>query len=267
MSFAQLETRLSGALAAEVTLHDAGEYGKRVDLPFYFPDGDGFVVYLRDAGSGRAEITDRAHTLMHIGYHTDVDKFSRGTRAGVFERILRRHGIQDRDGELVRLSPVEDVPEALFSFVQALIEVSDMRHLDRETVRSTFSDDLRDLLLQAFGDEIELGYIDRENDAKAKFPIPYRLNHTPRPIAIFDIATDDNAAAAFAIASQHQRWTPDIHLVAVERDQEELSRQRVAWISDLFAKQFASLMGNEDAIILYLRTQHELHKTMKQGED
>jgi hypothetical protein len=257
-----LEARLSGALAAEVTLHDAGEQGKRVDVPFFFPDGDGFVIYLRDAGGGQVEITDRAHTLMHIGYHTDVEKFFKGTRAAVFERILSRHGLQDRDGELVARLPMEAAPEALFGFVQALIEVSDMRMLDRETVRSTFSDDLRGLLTHAFGDELLVNYIDRDHDKGGRFPIPYALNHTPRPIAIFDVANNDSAAAAFAIGSQHLRWTPSIHLVAVERDQEDLSRQRVAWLSDLFAKQFASLTGNEDAIVDYLRDQHELFKSL-----
>jgi hypothetical protein len=266
-TLSDLEARLASALAAEVTVHDAGEQGKRVDVPFYFPDGDGFVIYLRDAGSGQAEITDRAHTLMHVGYYTDIDKFSRGARASVFERILMRHGIQDRDGELVTRRPLDAVPEALFGFVQALMEISDMRMLDRETVRSTFSDDLRDLLVHAFGDELELAHVDRKHDNGGKFPIPYLLNHTPRPIAIFDVATDDGAAAAFAIGSQHQRWTPTIHLVAVERDQEELSRQRVAWLSDLFAKQFASLSGNEDAIVEYLRDQHALYKSLRHDTD
>jgi hypothetical protein len=55
------------------------------------------------------------------------------------------------------------------------------------------------------------------------------LNGTRRPIAVFDVATDDAAAAAFAIGSQHKKWTPNIHLLAVERNLEELSRQRVAW--------------------------------------
>lgn len=196
---------------------------------------------------------------MNIGYHTDIEKFSRGARASVFEKTLARHGIEHRDGELVALRSIDETPEALFGFVQALIEVSDMRMLDRETVRSTFSNDLRDLLTKAF-DEIELDYIDGEHDTGAKFPVPYLLNGTPRPIAIFDIATDDSAAAAFAIGSQHQRWTPKIRLVAVERDQESLSRQRVAWVSDLFTKQFASLTGNEDAIVSYLRDEHDLHK-------
>jgi len=258
----ELQRRLSEALAAEVVLHRAGDHEIRIEVPFYFADGDGLVVYLRDAGGEDAELTDHAHTLMHVGYHTDVDRFYAGTRAQVFERIRTRHGIDDRDGELVLRHRADETPQALFSFVQALIEICDIRHLDKEIVRSTFADDLKDLLVRTFA-EIVVGYVDPKNDTRSKFPIPYVLNSTPRPIAIYDIATDDAAAAAFAIAAQHARWdAAQFHLVAIERDQSELSRQRVAWISDLFDKQFASLVGNEDAIVSYLREQHELFKQL-----
>jgi hypothetical protein len=134
MTLAELETRLSSALASEVTIHDAGDQGVRIDVPFYFPDGDGFVIYARDSGEGTVAISDRAHTLMHVGYHTDVDKFTRGTRASAFERILSRYSIEDRDGELVVSSAIDEAPEALFGFVQALIKISDMPMLDREVL-------------------------------------------------------------------------------------------------------------------------------------
>lgn len=262
LSIETLQPRLAQAFATEVHVHPAGDREARIEVPFYFPDGDGFVVYLRDAGGDELELTDHAHTLMHIGYHTDVDRFYRGTRAKAFERIRLRHGIEDRDGELVARHAAEDAPQVLFGFVQALIEISDLRNLDKDIVRSTFGDDLRALLVRAF-DEIELGYVDQENDAAGRFPIPYVLNHTPRPIAIYDIATDDGAAAAFAIASQHKLWrAAEFHLVAVERSQEDLARQRVAWISKLFDKQFPTLDGNENAIVEYLREQHELFRRL-----
>lgn len=220
------------------------------------------MVFLREVGNDEVEFTDHAHTLMHIGYHTDVDRFYTGTRAQVFDRVRMRHGIEDRDGELVARRHVDESPEALFGFVQGLLEITDIRHLDKEIVRSAFADDLKDLLVSAF-EEIIVDYVDRDNDAQGRFPIPYVLNGTPRPIAIYGIATDDAAASAFAIASQHARWeATHFHLVAVERDQEELSRQRVAWISNLFDKQFATLASNEDVIVTYLRDQHALFKRL-----
>jgi Domain of unknown function DUF1828 len=257
-----LQTRLSNVLASEVTLHPYGERETRVEVPFHFPDGDGFVIYFRDVGDGQMEITDHAHTLMHLGYATDIDRLYKGTRALTFERIRARHGIEDRDGELVTRHAAGEAPQGLFSFVQALVEISDLRNLDRETVRSTFAEDLRDLLTREF-EEIAVGYIDDQNDRRRKFPIPYVLNGVRRPIAIFDIATDEAAASAFAIASQHARWgATAFHLVAIERDQEQLTRQHVAWISDLFDKQFATLDGNEDKIVSYLHEQHELFKRL-----
>lgn len=261
MTIADLRPLLAAALSTRVAVHPVDDREAQVEVPFEFPDGDGFVIFVRETGGG-AEISDHAHTLMHLGYHTDVDRLATGARAEAFERIRARHGVEDRDGELVSATSWNELPTALFAFVQALIEVSELRNLDHERVRSTFRDDVRSMLAGAFAGELATDWIDRERDDDGLYPIPYVLNGTERPIAIFDVATEENAASALVVAKQHLAWERRLHLVAIERDQTRLPRRHVAWLSDAFDKQFATLTSREQAIVDYLREQHELFKRL-----
>jgi hypothetical protein len=118
------------------------------------------------------------------------------------------------------------------------------------------------MLAGAFGEELATDWIDRERDDDGLYPIPYVLNGTERPIAIFDVATEENAASALVVAKQHLAWERRLHLVAIERDQTRLPRRHVAWLSDAFDKQFATLTSREQAIVDYLREQHELFKRL-----
>lgn len=170
--------------------------------------------------------------------------------------------MEERDGELVIASRQDDLPTAFFSFVQALIEVSELRNLDHERVRSTFRDDVKHLLTEAFAEDLETDWVDRDRDDDGLYPIPYMLNGTERPIAIFDVATEENASSALVVAKQHLAWERRLHLVAIERDQTRLPRRHVAWLSDAFDKQFATIASRETAIVDYLREQHDLFKRL-----
>jgi len=249
------------ALAGEVDLRAIGDHEAQIYVPFYFPDGDGLVIHVRGS-NGRLEITDKAHTLLHLSYHTDVDRLRDGTRASLFERIRSRHGIEDRDGELVAMTDVEQVGTTVFSFVQALLEISDLRNLDREIVRSTFREDLDQLLTGHFA-ELVHPYSDPRHDPQGEYPIPYLLNGTSRPLAIFDVGTDEAALRAVVVATQYRSWgNTHMLFVAVEQDQEALQRRNVSWLSNAFDKQFATLAGNEDAIVGYLEREREISRRL-----
>lgn len=255
-----LKNAIGSALATEVELRHVREGEAQVYVPFYFPDGDGLVVHVHDAGRGRFEITDRAHTLLHLSYHTDVKRFAEGQRAALLERIRLRHGVQDRDGELVISSDAGSIGSDVFRFCQALLEVSDLRNLDRETIRSTFRDDLVALVAERFP-QAERDYVDRDHDPRGEYPVPFVLNGTPRPIGIFDINSNERALEAVVIAQRLREWgRSDMHLVAIEENQEDLTRKHVAWLSSALDKQFPALEGNEEQIALYLAEQHELSR-------
>jgi hypothetical protein len=257
MASDRLEADIASALAGEVRVHPRRNGDLQIQVPFFFPDGDGFVVYVREVGDGRFEITDKAHTIQHMSYHVDTAKLRAGTRGGLLEQIRRRHLVEDRDGELVRTAVSEaEIAEGVYAFVQALQQVSDLRLLDREIVRSTFREDLQQVILSHFPKAIA-NYFDPSHDPDGKYPIDFLLNGISRPVAVFGIISDEAALAALVTAKQYAEWQRPLRLVAVESDQEQLTRRNVAWLSDTFDKQFSALRGNEAAITDYLEDELE----------
>jgi hypothetical protein len=259
-----IKPALESALATDIDLREVSDREVQVYVPFYFPDGDGLVVHVRSANGGY-EVTDKAHTLLHLSYHTDVDRIrAEGTRSSLFERIRHRHDIEDREGELVAVTDASGIGRTVFSFVQALIEISDLRNLDREIVRSTFREDLDQLLTTNFA-ELQQAYCDPQHDPQGEYPIPYLMNGTVRPLAIFDVGTDDAALRAIVIATQHRNWgRSGMLFVAIEQDQEKLGRRNVSWLSNAFDKQFATLAGNEEAIVAYLNREWDISRRLSQ---
>jgi uncharacterized protein DUF1828 len=257
-----IKPAIDSALSESVTLRAIGDDEAQIHVPFFFPDGDGLVVHVRAAGD-RLELTDRANTLLNLSYHTDVARLRDDTRARLLERIQLRHGVQERDGELILASTEQTLGRSVFSFVQALLEISDLRNLDRETVRSAFREDVATLLDSNFP-AIHHGYVDRQHDPTGNYPIPYVLNGTQRPVAVFDVGTDNAALQAVIVARQHREWNDNMLFVAVEETQEDLQRKNVAWLSDAFDKQFPRLHGCEDAVVTYLRREWALSQQLAQ---
>jgi hypothetical protein len=264
---ADLAPLISSALAQEVQLHARGDGEAQVEVPFYFPDGDGLVVYIRQMPDGRYEVTDKAHTLLHLSYHLDIGRLRDGTRANVLEQIRLRHGLDDREGELVRPAVTRaEIGHAVFNFVQALLQVSDIRMLERDIVRSTFREDLEQLILERFP-TAQQDYTDAEHDPDGRYPIDYVLNGVKRPVAVFGVAGEESALKALVIAEKWQSWRRPLRLVAVEDEQQKLGRTTVAWLSDNFDKQFSTLHGNEEGVVAYLEAELEDARRLSESSD
>lgn len=261
---ANLESTLASALAAESHVDRLSEREARIALPVYFPDGDAFVVYVRDAGANGVEVTDKGNTLQNLSYHLDVDRLRDGTRGTVFERIRTRFGVEDRDGELVHLVPPgRELGTAVFGYVQAMHEVSDLRMLEREIVRSTFKDDLDQLLRAHFRLAVK-NYTDPTLDPDEKYPIDWYINGVQRPLAVFGVATNEAALRAVVTAQRFHEWQRPMRFIAIAENQEDLSRRNVAWLSDHFDKQFSSLHNNETAITEYLEEEWQVAVELQQ---
>lgn len=133
-------------LCAEVRLARRPDDALMLRTHFAFPDGDRFPIHVSATGIGGIRLSDRGHTLMHISYDHDINAFLQGTRGQTLERIVNETGLK-RDGGSFRLdTSIEHLPEAVFRFGQALTRVHDLTLLSRSHVRSTFYDDLADLL-------------------------------------------------------------------------------------------------------------------------
>ena len=139
-------------MSAQIRLAAEGVDRFRVMTPFLFDDGDHLAIVLKREGP-RWVLTDEAHTYMHLTYDLDERDLHAGTRQKIISNALSLFQVEDRDGELVLDVPDSRYGDALYSFVQALLRISDVSYLSRERVRSTFMEDFRALLGEMLPEE------------------------------------------------------------------------------------------------------------------
>ena len=240
-------------VCAKVRLVSQGVGRFRVLTPFLFEDGDHLVVVLRREGSGWV-LTDEAHTYMHLTYDISERDLHSGTRRKVIANTLSMFQVEDRDGELVLPVPDERYGDALYSFVQALVRISDVSFLSRERVRSTFADDLRELLRKVTpADRRIFDWSDPDRDPRGNYQVDCRINGVPRPLFVQALANDAKTRDATIALLQFEKWGLPFRSMAVFEDQESINRKVLARYSDVCDKQFSSLTGNRERIERYVK--------------
>ena len=100
----------------------AGRY--LVFAPFCFNDGDHLTILLKQDGP-RLFLSDEAHTYMRISFDIDVQELLRGPRQTIISNALSTFQIEDRDGELLLEPSDEQYGDALNSFIQALLTITE----------------------------------------------------------------------------------------------------------------------------------------------
>ncbi len=165
-------------VSAKVRLKAEGTERFRVFTPFQFDDGDHVAIVLKKEGA-RWVLSDEAHTYMHLTYDIDEQELRRGKRQKIISNALSSFRIEDRDGELVLNVPDERYGDALYSFVQALLKISDVSYLSREQIRSAFLGDFWALLSEAVPEERRsFNWFDPEHDPQGMYAVDCRINVT-----------------------------------------------------------------------------------------
>jgi len=247
-----IEDDFRNKVCSQIYLLKEGVNRYRVLNPFMFEDGDHLVIILKYEYN-RWNLTDEGHTFMHLSYELDIKDLQKGTRSEIVENALSTFNIRNQDGELINFIEDEQYGDSLFSFVQAILKISDVNYLTQERVRSTFYLDFKEFISNKVNEErINFGWHDPEKDPQGNYKVDCRINSMPIPIYIFALQNDDKVRDATITLHQFEKWTLTFRTLAIFEDQEEINRRVLARFSDVADKQFSSLSSNKDRIANYL---------------
>ena len=252
MTVESIERDFRDKVSAQIRLATEGVDRFRVMTPFLFDDGDHLAIVLKREGS-RWVLSDEAHTYMHLTYDLDEGDLHTGTRQKIISNALSLFQVEDREGELVLDVPDSRYGDALYSFVQALLRISDVSYLSRERVKSTFMEDFRALLTETLPEErISFGWNDPTHDPHGMHVVDCRVNDMPRPLFVHALGSDSRTRDATIALHQFERWGLAFRSLAIFEDQESINRKVLARFTDVCEKQFSSLTANSERIRRFL---------------
>jgi hypothetical protein len=248
----EIEEDFRKKVCNEIQLIEEGYNRARVATPFKFDDGDHLVILLKKEDN-RWILTDEGHTFMHLTYWIDEDDLHKGTRKKIIESALSMYNAIDRKGEIVFKIENKEFGNALYSYIQALLKITDITYLTREIVRSTFLEDFKSFIsLEVPEKQREFDYHDPVKDPDAKYVVDCRITNSNTPLFVFAINNDDRCQVATITCMQFELSKVKFNSMAIFENQEEINRKVLARFSDICGKMYSNLSSNRDRVKEYL---------------
>ncbi len=253
MDIISIEKDFKKKVCDKIRIITEGKERFRIFTPFMFDDGDHLAILMKVSSKGKWVISDEGHTYMHLSYDLDMKDLEKGTRQKIISSALSNFGIKDEEGELISEIEDESYGDALYSFIQGALRITDVNFLTRERVKSTFYEDFDSFIAEKVPDDRRIfNYNDDQHDPEAKYVVDCKINGMKRPLFVFAVSNDDTCRDATISCLQFEKWGIPFRSLAIYEDQEAISRKVLARFSDVCEKQFSSLYLNKDRIEKYL---------------
>lgn len=255
-----IERDFQAKVCAQTRIVSEGLNRFRVFTPFLFNDGDHLSIVLKQERD-RWMLSDEGHTYMHLTYDLDEKDLQRGTRQQIITNALSLFQVEDRDGELLVSITDSRYGDALFSFVQALLKVTDVLFLSRDRVVSTFMEDFQQFISATVpAKRYTFDWHDPRHDPKGNYRVDCRINGMARPLFVYALANEERTRDATISLHQFENWKIPFRSVAVFEEQETINRKVLARFSDVCDKLYSNLGSTRDRMSLYI--QNEIGENM-----
>jgi len=254
MDINDIEKQFREKVCKEIATTKEGIDRYYISTPFTFEDGDGLVMILKKE-KDKWILTDEGHTFMHLSYFIDIDVIrEEGNRKDLVDSILSMYSVKNRNGELVLEIPNGEYGDALFSYVEALIKISDITYLSKEQVESTFIEDFQRLISKSIPeDKITFDWYDAKTDPHKTYVVDCKIETEKRKILLFALNTDKKILRATIILQHFKLLKMKFESIGIFESQEEVAdRKAIALFSDAVDKQFSAIEGKENDIEEYL---------------
>jgi hypothetical protein len=162
--------------------------------------------------------------------------------------------VENHNGELILPIPDRQYGDDLYTFLQTLLKIDDIRYLSRERVQSTFLKDVKSYLEKtASPKRITINWHDAEKDPPGTYPADYRINGTKaKPVFVFAINTEHKADVATISLMKFEQWKLDYRSVGIFDDMEKFSPKTIARFSDACQKTYSSLEAAKETLPRYV---------------
>ncbi len=243
----KLQDRFCEILCSQVALLPKNDELIIVQSPFYFSDGDPYQIYIKEMPGGILRLTDMGHTMMHLSYENDLDKFRNGTRGSIFDQVLSEFSISEEGGEFYIDTTIEDLARGVFSLGQTLTKITDLTFLNRARAESTFYDDLRETLLKVIPNErIHPNYNVEGLENAVDYPIDYFIQGEHAPLYIFGVPGTDKARITTIVLERLLRAHINFDSLIVFSDLSSIPRPDLARLANTGGDIISSLDAFDD---------------------
>lgn len=243
-----LQKKLCSLMCAEVKIYSKSSNLFAIETPFFFADGDPYQIYIKELAGGIIRLTDMGHTLLHLSYDNDIDKFREGTRGNLLNQIKSETFIEEDNGEFFIDTYIDNLGFNIFRLGQALTKINDLTFLNRARAESTFYEDLKEQLTKVIAeDKIQSDYYYNDMENAMDYPIDYRIEgkHST-PLFVFGIPNRDKARLTTIILERLLRANADFESILIFSDQKLIPRADLARLSNAGGEMISSLDAGTD---------------------